>query len=76
MRGIHSVDLHHLMRPLTRARRPVSQSIKTIALMAIATIFSLINILGGFGMYWQVTKPSKNNNAGGIPALVLVLNMP
>jgi hypothetical protein len=76
MRGINSVGLHLLMRPLTRASRPASQSIKTAALMAIATIFSLISFLGGFGMHWKVTEPSENNSAGGILALVLVLTMP
>jgi hypothetical protein len=44
--------------------------------MATTTIFALINLLGGFGMHWQLTEPSKNRRAGEVLALVLILIMP
>jgi hypothetical protein len=44
--------------------------------MATTTIFSLINILGGFGMHWEIIEPSKHSSAGEVLALVLILTMP
>jgi hypothetical protein len=76
MMGINLSGLHHLMRPLTRARRTVGQSIKTTALMAIATIFSLISSLGGFGMIRKVAEPKGDNFVVGTPTLDLVLSIP
>jgi hypothetical protein len=46
MRDLTSVGLHLLTGPLTRENRPASQSIKLSALMAAATIYVLINLLG------------------------------
>jgi hypothetical protein len=76
MRGINSVDLHLFTRPITLASRLSCHSIKPATLMATTTIFSLINILSGFGMHWEIIEPSKHNSAGEVLALVLILTMP
>jgi hypothetical protein len=54
----------------------IGQSIKTTTLMAIATIFALINSLGGFGMIQKVAEPNGNNLAVGTLAIALVISMP
>jgi hypothetical protein len=72
------------MRPLTRARRTVDQSIKTTALMATDINFILINHLGGFVMHWEIAEskvePSECRNrdtpSASILAIALLLHMP
>jgi hypothetical protein len=76
MRGLTSVGLHLLTGPLTRENRPASQSIKLSALMAAATIYAIISLLGTLRMHLQLTEPSKNRSEGEILALVLIFIMP
>jgi hypothetical protein len=72
------------MRPLTRARRTVDQSIKTTTLMAKDITFVLINRLGGFVMHLKIAEPkaepsrcrNRDTPSAGIPTIALLLSMP
>jgi hypothetical protein len=84
MMGLNPGSSHQMTRPLTRARRTVDQSIKTIDLISIDIIYVLIDILGGYVMHLKVAEVkvetsrcrNRDNLSAGISTVAFLLSMP